>query len=129
MIKLRRKKKINENLIVESQESKSISTAKKFWKDNGFPEDKFEKYLNQLRGTIPTLRTKDGGKFIYGCMRMYLQREFNSHKDFVTINNILKIIVASHIDEYDRNLNDVTFSQLKRKFGKEISFNIDKEKE
>ena len=129
MIKLRRKKKINENLIVESQESKSISTAKKFWKDNGFPEDKFEKYLNQLRGTIPTLRTKDGGKFIYGCMRMYLQRQFNSHNDFVTINNILKIIVASHIDEYDRNLNDVTFSQLKRKFGKEISFNINKEKE
>ena len=58
MIKIRRKKKINESLILESQESKSISASKKLWVDYGLPEEKFETCLNQLRGCVTALKTK-----------------------------------------------------------------------
>ena len=33
-------------LILESQESKSISATKKLWAEYNYPEDKFEYYLN-----------------------------------------------------------------------------------
>ena len=75
------------------------------------------------------LKTKDGGKYILGCTRMFVNHQFNSAKDYTITNNILKIIVAAHNDEYDRNLNNMTLAQLKRKFGEEMKFNLEKQKE
>ena len=96
MIKIKPFKKfINESkLITESQESKSISSAKKlFTISTGNPEEKFEDILNSLRNSIPSLKTKLGGKFILGAMRLYCSRQFNNHKDLDIFNNIIKIII------------------------------------
>ena len=38
-----------------------------------------------------------------------------------TLKNILKIISSSHADEYDKNLNGLSFEQLKTRFGKDVA--------
>lgn len=126
MLKIRRFKKIaNNNLILESQESKSISASKKLWVDCGYEQDKYDKYLNALRDAIPTLKSKDGGKFILGCFRLFINNQLSTHKNLTTLNSILRIIVSSHIEEYDRNLNGMSLRELKNKFGKDIQINIE----
>lgn len=74
MLKIvRHNKKLNENqMIIESQESKSIAATKKLWHECNMKEDKFETYLNQLRSAVPVLKTKEGAKYILGCTRMGL---------------------------------------------------------
>ena len=105
MFNMKIRRKLN-----ESQESKSIAAAKKYWIDTHHQPDKFELVINELRGAVPVLRSKKGGKFILGTLRMWNQRQINKYRDFSDLNSILKIIVSAHIDEYDRNLNDMSLS-------------------
>lgn len=129
MIKIRRRKPLNESKFLnESQESKSIAAMKRLYRELGYKEENFEKTLNRIRDTFPVLRTKEGGKFILGTFRMYVRNMLSGYPDFVLLNQILKIIVASHIDEYDRNLNGESFGTLKRRFGGDIKNNIESDK-
>jgi len=107
------------SVITESQESKSISAAKKLVMDKmGWDEQRADKFVREeLRGDIPTLRTKNGGKFILGVTRMFLDRQLTDGGIIQQLNSTLELVASdAHINEYDRNLNGLSAQELIDRF-------------
>lgn len=103
------------SLIVESQESKSISQAKRLFMDKiGCDESEADNFVrNTLRNDLPSLRTKNGGKFILGATRLFLERELDDGESIVTLNKIIKFISSSdETNNFDRNLNGIGLDEL-----------------
>ena len=95
-------------ILTESQESKSISAAKKLVMQRlGYSEQDADEFVRvKLRGDLPALRTPEGGKFILGATRMFVNGELRDANIIVNLNATLKLIASeAHINEYDRNLN------------------------
>ena len=98
------------NMLNESQESKSIDAAKKLvmqrlnW-DNA-RADQFVR--NELRHDLPALRSKEGGKFILGCTRMFVDQELKDATTFGKLNTALThAITPEFYEKFDRNLNNL----------------------
>lgn len=121
----------NKAIITESQESKSISAAKKLvMKRLGYNEQEADEFVRiKLRGDIPTLRTPQGGKFILGVTRMFCNRELKNANIIGQINNTLKYVASNtHINEYDRNLNGLTAQELIDKFATNVEMDLENDK-
>ena len=104
-------------LLNESQESKSIDAAKKLLMNNGYTPEQADKFVRiNLRSDIPILRTPQGGKFILGCTRMFLNRELSSADVILNLNKTLKLLISAHYNEYDRNLNNLSAEELVNRF-------------
>jgi hypothetical protein len=102
--------KRNKGLLKESQESKSISQAKQLvMKRLGYDEQEADDFIRvKLRGDMPNLRTRNGGKFILGVTRMFLDRQLTTATDINKLNQTLKLVSSdAHGNEYDRNLNNL----------------------
>ena len=135
--KTNNKKKIyiNESqlyLLTESQESKSISAAKKLLIQRlGYNEQQADEFIRvKLRNDLPVLRTPEGGKFILGVTRMFIDGELSSANIIGNLNSTLKLVASdAHINEYDRNLNGMSASELINRFAKAMSDNLNAEKE
>ena len=126
------KEKILKNIINESQESKSISAAKKLVMQKlGYNEQEADEFIRvKLRNDLPVLRTPQGGKFILGVTRMFCDGELRTANDIGNLNSTLKLVASdAHINEYDRNLNGMHCQELVQRFSKAISDNIEAEKE
>jgi len=125
--------KINKLFILaESQESKSISQAKKLAMERLKIDEKEADDLIRIsmRNDLPVLRTKNGGKFILGVTRMYCDQELNSAQVINQLNSTLKLVASdAHINEYDRNLNGLSAKELIDRFAKVMSDNFEAEKE
>ena len=123
---------VQEGIIRESQESKSISAAKKLVMQKlGYNEQQANEFIRvKLRNNIPTLRTPQGGKFILGVTRMFCDGELRSANDIGNLNSTLKLVASdAHINEYDRNLNGMSCQELIQRFAKAMSDNLDAEKD
>ena len=126
---------VNENqlkLITESQESKSISQAKKLLINKlNYNEQEADEFVRvKLRNDLPVLRTPEGGKFILGVTRMFIDGELSSANDIGNLNSTLKLVASdAHINEYDRNLNGMSAIDLINRFAKAMSDNLNAEKE
>ena len=123
---------INKYLLTESQESKSISAAKKLLMQRlGYDEQQADEFVRvKLRNDLPVLRTPEGGKFILGVTRMYIDGELNDANIIGNLNSTLKLVASdAHINEYDRNLNNISANDLINRFAKAISDNLNAEKE
>lgn len=113
----------------ESQESKSISAAKKLvvrrgFRDNESDADYFVRVT--LRNTFPSLRTQNGGKFILGVTRMYLDGDLYNANIIANLNDTLKLIASdAHINEYDRNLNGESADDIINRFEGSIRGNVE----
>ena len=108
-----------ESLLLESQESKSISEAVKlFMERTGRSHEEADEFVRMtLRGDIPILRSKQAGKFILGVTRMYLDGELSDANTIARINSTLKYVSDStHINQYDRNLNGMSAQELIERF-------------
>ena len=119
-------------IITESQESKSISAAKKLLQQRlGYDEKQADDFVRvKLRNDLPVLRTPEGGKFILGVTRMFLDGDLKTANDITNLNSTLKLVASeAHINEYDRNLNGMSSQDLISKFAKAISDNMNAEKE
>ena len=97
-------------LLTESQESKSIDAAKKLvmqrlnW-DNA-RADQFVR--NELRHDLPALRSKEGGKFILGCTRMFVDQELNDAMTMSKLNTaLMHAVTPGFYEKFDRNLNNL----------------------
>lgn len=93
--------------LTESQESKSISAAKKLYMQRtGATEEEADEFVRiKLRADIQNLRDPKGGKFILGATRMFLDRQLADADTIHNFNKVLKYIASdAHINEYDRNL-------------------------
>jgi hypothetical protein len=122
-----RGKKIGgKNILTESQESKSISAAKKLVMQRlGYNEQDADEFVRvKLRNDIPSLRTPQGGKFILGATRMFCNGELRNANDIGNLNSTLKLVASdAHINEYDRNLNGLSAQELIQRFAKAMSNN------
>ena len=119
-------------LITESQESKSISQAKRLVMDRlGYDEKEADEFIRiKLRGDIPSLRTQNGGKFILGVARMFCDRQLTDAATITRLNSTLKLVSSdAHVNEYDRNLNGLSAQELIERFAKAMSDNLEAEKE
>ena len=118
--------------ITESQESKSIAAAKKLVIQRlNYDEQEADEFVRiKLRNDIPTLRTPQGGKFILGVTRMFCDGELRTANDIGNLNSTLKLVASdAHINEYDRNLNNLSCQELIRRFAKAMSDNLEAEKD
>lgn len=123
---------LEESLIIESQESKSIAQAKRLVMDRlGYDEREADEFVRvKLRSDLPVLRTPQGGKFILGVTRMFLDGELRSAQDITSLNATLKLVSSdAHIDEYDRNLNGMSCRDLVDRFSNAMTQNLEKDKD
>ena len=122
---------IKYNLITESQESASIKEATRLVMDRlGYSKEQADNFVRiDLRASFPILRSKEGGKFILGVARMYLDGQFNDPSTISTLNQTLKYIVTpAHYNEYDRNLNGLSAQQLIDRFKQARTDDLEKDK-
>ena len=123
---------MNENvMLIESQESKSISQAKRLVMQKlNYNEQEADEFIRvKLRNDIPVLRTPSGGKFILGAARMFCDGELRTANDIGNLNSTLKLVASdAHINEYDKNLNDMSYQDLIQRFAKAMSDNLEAEK-
>ena len=118
-------------LISESQESASIKEATRLVMDRlGFSKEQADKFIRiDLRASFPILRSKEGGKYILGVARMYLDRQISDASTISSLNQTLKYIVTpAHYNEYDRNLNGLSAQQLIDRFKQARTDDLEKDK-
>ena len=122
---------IKYTLITESQESASIKEAVKLIMDRlGYSKEQADNFIRiDLRASFPILRSKEGGKFILGVTRMYLDRQISDASMISSLNQTLKYIVTpAHYKEYDRNLNGLSAQQLIDRFKQARTDDLEKDK-
>ena len=143
---------LNESFLCEDAEGKNINRAEKFIKQNyseylnkelTLPNgDKktmtARDWVTQVRNDIPSSRLpknengKDTCKFLLGVTRLYFGFTKDTRQDQIQskisqLEKIMKILVTSHLDEYDNNLNGLSYNDLDTKFSGTIKKNLDNE--
>ena len=119
------------NILIESQESKSIDAAKKLYMERTkcSREEADEFVRITLRNDLPILRKPNAAKFILGATRMFLDRQITDQRTISQLNTTLEYISSdAHINEYDRNLNGMSAQDLIQRFAKAVSDDFEKNK-
>ena len=114
-----------------SQETASIKEAAQLVIDRlGYTKEHADKFIRiDLRASFPVLRSKQGGKFILGVARMYLDGQISDASMISSLNQTLKYIVTpAHYNEYDRNLNGLSAQQLIDRFKQARTDDLEKDK-
>jgi hypothetical protein len=122
----------SKGLLTESQESKSISQAKRLLMNRlGYSDAQADEFIRiKLRNDIPVLRTPQGGKFILGVTRMFIDRDIQDAQTITDLNSTLKLVASdAHINEYDRNLNGMSAFDLIERFQSARGEMIDQDRE
>ena len=120
-----------ESLLLESQESKSISEAVKLYMERtGKSREEAEEFIRiTLRSSVPTLRNKQTAKFILGVTRMALDGQLRDATAISNLNSTLKYVGdPTHINEYDRNLNGLSAEELIGRFATVRTQDMEKDK-
>lgn len=123
---------VSRGLLTESQESKSISQAKRLLMNRlGYSDAQADEFIRiKLRNDIPVLRTPQGGKFILGVTRMFIDRDIQDAQTITDLNSTLKLVASdAHINEYDRNLNGMSAFDLIERFQSARGEMIDQDRE
>lgn len=141
-----------ERFLCEDIEGKNINRAEKFIRQS-YPEYvgreltlpngerkvmSARDWVTQVRNDVPSSRLpktdsgKDSCKFLPGVTRLYFQFSKDSRQDEIQgkisqLEKIMKILTTSHADEYDGNLNNLSFKDLDDKFKGAIQKNLDDE--
>ena len=114
-----------------SQETASIKEAAQLVIDRlGYSKEQADRFVRiDLRASFPILRSKEGGKFILGVTRMYLDGQISDASMISSLNQTLKYIVTpTHYNEYDRNLNGLSAQQLIDRFKQARTDDLEKDK-
>ena len=82
-----------------------------------------------LRNDLPVLRDKNGGKFILGVTRMFLDRQLTDASTIQNLNKTLKLLTHGHFNEYDRNLNGMSAQDVISRFATAMKRMDDSERE
>ena len=114
-----------------SQESASIKEAAQLVIDClGYSKELADSFIRiDLRASFPVLRSKQGGKFILGVTRMYLDGQISDASMISSLNQTLNYIVTpAHYNEYDRNLNGLSAQHLIDRFKQARTDDLEKDK-
>lgn len=136
-ITVRKKKKDKKSVggnpytLNESQESKSIDAAKRFFMQRtGKSAEEADRFVRvDLRNDLPVLRDKNGAKFILGVTRMFLDRQLTDASTIQNLNKTLKLLTQGHFNEYDRNLNNMSAQDVIQRFSTTMKQMDDREKD
>lgn len=117
------------NLITESKESKNIHAASQFMKESGYDDEYVKKFIFSVKNDIPNTRLADC-KFMLGAVRLALNDEVTDGIARNRFNQILKLIATGpHLEEYDRNLNGVSYMELNNRFKTSLKQNLQQAKD
>ena len=131
----------DKTLILEDREGKNINRAEKWIKanhqevigqqlENGMTIT--PRLLTQeIRNTMPNVRLADC-KFLVGVTRLYFDNQTNPdiQSVFNKLNKMLKIICSkTHVDEYDNNLNGMSFDELDKRFSGAVQKELDNDRD
>ena len=123
---------LTESVLLESQESKSISEAIRLYMENtGESYEVADNFIRvRLRASFPILRTKQGGKFVLGVTRMYVNNELNDMESVTKLNGVLKYVTdPTHVNQYDRNLNNLSAAEIINRFATARSQEVERDRE
>ena len=117
-------------MLTESQESTSQKEAIRYVEQQlGWSHEKANNFVRvDLRNDITSLRDKKIGKFTLGVTRMFCNGELRDARIISDLNATLKLLSA-HLNEYDRNLNGLSASELIQRFAQTRQGNLEAEKE
>lgn len=120
---------VNNQLLTESQESKSQAESMRYLETNlGWSHEKADNFVRvDLRQDITSLRDRKIAKFTLGVTRMFCNGELNDARIISDLNATLKLLSA-HLNEYDRNLNGLSASELIERFAQVRQDKVDAEK-
>ena len=117
------------HMITEDRASKNLHKARRYAESRGLDKAQAAETVNAIRHDISNVRLCDY-KFLIGVTRMFLDGELRSDGAFSEIDGFLKIIASdAHVDEYDENLNGMTFSQIKDRFSQVAGRLVDTDRE
>ena len=114
-----------------SQETASIKEAAQLVIDRvGYSKEQADRFIRiDIRASFPVLRSKQGGKFILGVTRMFLDDQFYDTSTISSLNQTLKYIATpAHYNEYDRDLNGLSAQQLIDRFKQARTDDLEKDK-
>ena len=123
------KENIHNLLLFESQESDSQKLAKNLYQQKtGCSREEADNFVrNTLRNDITSLRDKKIAKFTLGVTRMFLDRQITNANIISDLNVTLKLLLP-HINEYDKNLNNLSAQELINRFKQVRLDNLENEK-
>lgn len=119
-------------LLTEDQESDSIKKAIALYMDRmGCDKKTAEKYVRiDLREDFPNLRYKKPGKFILGVTRMFLDGQLREGTTIEALNTTIAYVASdAHYNEYDKNLNGLSATDLINRFADAVKADAEADKE
>ncbi len=103
-------------ILLESQEAESQRLAKRYLIDKGYRKEDVDKIVRkEIRRLIPALRDKKIAKFTLGVTRMWYKGELQDNYRNDDLNIILNLM-GPYMNDYDRNLNNMTCRELIERF-------------
>lgn len=119
--------RVFENIIAENRESKNMSKARNWIRQN-WPQIDAQELIDKIRRDIPNSRIADC-KFLTGVARMVMNKELMEQEQMAAINKTLRLIGSdAHVNEYDNNLNNESASTLIRRFSVNVRAELDNRK-
>lgn len=116
--------------LFESQESDSQKLAIKLVMDRyGWDKERANHFIRiDLRNMLPALRSKILGKFTLGAARMYCDGQLDDDAIKSKLNATLEIM-GDYIDNFDKDLNNLSADALIEQFQDKINSRLDKVKQ
>src|SRR5574344_484032 len=104
------------SVLGENRNSKNINIARKALMSQGKSYEECEQLFKGINHDIP-MNYQLQSKFMLGLCRLFLSGELKDATDINKINEYLKIIgSAGHIDEYNNDLNGLSFDEIEQRF-------------
>lgn len=102
----------------EGKETKNMALTKHYLYDKkGMDETTAMQTIGAIKHDIPNVRLAKC-KYLLGVARLYLDKELSDSESIMKINQYLRYIASNaHINEYDNNLNGLSFEKLDETFG------------
>lgn len=104
------------DLLTENKESKMRSLARKYSKSKGYSDEQTKNLEMTILHDIPNARLGDF-KFFLGVTRLAVEGQLSDGQSIMKMNQYLKLLAnPTHINEYDNNLNAMSFSEIDNRF-------------
>lgn len=117
-------------LLNEGVESKNMSAAKHYLYDKyGTDERGALNIIGRIKHDIPNSRLAQC-KFMLGLVRMFCNSELSNAEEIFSINKTLKFVASdAHVNEYDRNLNGLSFEEITERFAEVSTADSERDRE
>ncbi len=116
-------------VLVEGAQSNNEKAARDYLRKNyNFSDEQSLKFIGGVKHDIPNSRLAKS-KFMLGVVRMVCGGGIVV-EDFMRLNTLLKFIASdAHVNDYDRNLNGLSFDELNVRFSTIMNANVNAERE